>query len=82
MSSNFGFKKTPKVVYEILLDNFRKNYFSEFVSSQVLFRYTSILKDFNLEKFYAVIAQLVERFHGKEKVPGSNPGVGSTKNKS
>lgn len=25
---------------------------------------------------YAALAQLVERFHGKEEVPGSNPGNG------
>ena len=29
-------------------------------------------------KVYAVIAQLVERIHGKDEVPGSNPGRGST----
>ena len=26
---------------------------------------------------YAEIAQVVERIHGKNKVPGSNPGLGS-----
>jgi hypothetical protein len=28
-------------------------------------------------KKYAPIAQLVERIHGKDEVPGSNPGWGS-----
>ena len=31
--------------------------------------------------YHAAIAQLVERFHGKEEVPGSNPGRGSRLNK-
>lgn len=29
----------------------------------------------------AVLAQLVEHLHGKEKVPGSNPGNGSLENR-
>ncbi len=27
--------------------------------------------------WYAEIAQLAERIHGKDEVPGSNPGLGS-----
>lgn len=30
-----------------------------------------------LPYFFAAVAQLVERFHGKEKVSGSNPDGGS-----
>lgn len=37
----------------------------------------SIVERKALLKIYAAIAQLVERIHGKDEVPGSNPGRGS-----
>lgn len=40
---------------------------------RLFFLYT--LVEHNTIKF-AVVAQKVEHFHGKEKVPGSNPGNG------
>ncbi len=37
------------------------------------------ISDLFADNSYAVVAQLVEHFHGKEGVPGSNPGNGSVR---
>ncbi len=48
-----------------------------FLSYIMRLRITSILAVFVGNIVSAVLAQLVEHFHGKEKVPGSIPGNGS-----